>query len=247
MVDYIFLEEYGKSISVLFVEDDKKIAKEMSDLLKDIFLYVNVANDGKEALFQYLKFSRENNKYYDLIITDIQMPNMNGIDFIKNIYKENSFQSVIVLSAHNESEYLMELINLGISQFILKPINYDSFIDVIYKVSKQIYEKSYKENEKNKKVQLSSEIFWDYEKKILYVNENNFKLTKKEFLLFDLLLKNPEKTYTNEEILIYLWKDDESNLDISNLKNLISRLRKKLPSLSIENIYSFGYRINTII
>jgi DNA-binding response OmpR family regulator len=70
-------------------------------------------------------------------------------------------------------------------------------------------------------------------------------LTKKELHLIELLLQVPEKTYTNEEIMFALWNDDFDTIpDIANLKNLISRLRKKLPNLNIENIYGFGYRLN---
>jgi DNA-binding response OmpR family regulator len=248
MIDYVFLEEYGKKISVLFAEDDINISRELGDLLKDIFYYVDVVNNGEDAILKYNSYYKENDKYYDLIITDIQMPKMNGIDLIKNIYQITNTQKIIVLSAHNEPEYLIELLNIGITQFILKPINYDNFLDVIYKISKDIYEHKNKDMKKEKIIKLSMDIKWDTENQQLYVNNELFKLTKKEFLLIELLLKNPEKTYKNEEIMVYLWEDElEKDPDITNLKNLISRLRKKLPNLNIENIYSFGYRINTII
>jgi len=248
MIDYVFLEEYGKKISVLFAEDDINISRELGDLLKDIFYYVDVVNNGEDAILKYNSYYKENDKYYDLIITDIQMPKMNGIDLIKNIYQITNTQKIIVLSAHNEPEYLIELLNIGITQFILKPINYDNFLDVIYKISKDIYEHKNKDMKKEKIIKLSMDIKWDTENQQLYVNNELFKLTKKEFLLIKLLLKNPEKTYKNEEIMVYLWEDElEKDPDITNLKNLISRLRKKLPNLNIENIYSFGYRINTII
>jgi DNA-binding response OmpR family regulator len=248
MIDYVFLEEYGKKISVLFAEDDINISRELGDLLKDIFYYVDVVNNGEDAILKYNSYYKENDKYYDLIITDIQMPKMNGIDLIKNIYQTTNTQKIIVLSAHNEPEYLIELLNIGITQFILKPINYDNFLDVIYKISKDIYEHKNKDMKKEKIIKLSMDIKWDTENQQLYVNNELFKLTKKEFLLIELLLKNPEKTYKNEEIMVYLWEDElEKDPDITNLKNLISRLRKKLPNLNIENIYSFGYRINTII
>jgi DNA-binding response OmpR family regulator len=248
MIDYVFLEEYGKKISVLFAEDDINISRELGDLLKDIFYYVDVVNNGEDAILKYNSYYKENDKYYDLIITDIQMPKMNGIDLIKNIYQITNTQKIIVLSAHNEPEYLIELLNIGITQFILKPINYDNFLDVIYKISKDIYEYKNKDMKKEKIIKLSMDIKWDTENQQLYVNNELFKLTKKEFLLIELLLKNPEKTYKNEEIMVYLWEDElEKDPDITNLKNLISRLRKKLPNLNIENIYSFGYRINTII
>ena len=97
-------------------------------------------------------------------------------------------------------------------------------------------------------IKLSQNLFWDKNVKQLIFNKETFKLTKKEFLLIELLLKIQDKTFTNEEIMDYLWKDDLGVIpDISNLKNLISRLRKKLPNLNIENIYGFGYRLVTII
>jgi YesN/AraC family two-component response regulator len=130
MVDYISLEKYAKDVSILFVEDDKEISKEMELLLQEIFSKIKIAFDGKEALEQYKIFYEENNSYPDIIITDIQMPNMNGIELIKNIYKKNPTQKIIVLSAHNESEYLIELVNLGIYRFILKPMDYNNFLEV---------------------------------------------------------------------------------------------------------------------
>ncbi len=249
MIDYIALEKYGRELSVLFVEDDEGISKEMNFLLGDIFTKVDSGFDGIEGLSKYNQYFQANEKYYDLLITDIRMPNMNGIELIKNIYSINPSQKVIVLSAHNESEYLMELVNIGIAQFILKPIDYNNFLDVIYKVSKMIYEDKLLNNNDKKEISpfinITDELIWNKELKQLFLNNNIFKLTKKELHLIELLLQVPEKTYTNEEIMFALWNDDFDTIpDIANLKNLISRLRKKLPNLNIENIYGFGYRLN---
>ena len=248
MIDYISLEKYAKDISILFVEDDKSIAKEMELLLSEIFVDIKVAYNGIEALEEYNKFYKENNRYFDLIITDIQMPKMNGIELIKHIYKQNPNQKTIVLSAHNESTYLMELVNLGIYRFILKPSNYDNFFEIIFKISKEIYmEKNKNIEEKEIFIKLADDLIWNKELKQLYFNDELFKFTKKEFLLLELLLKTPEKIFVNEEIISYIWKEEfDKNPDISNLKNLISRLRAKIPSLKIENIYGFGYKIVTI-
>lgn len=249
MIDYIALEKYGRELSVLFVEDDEGISKEMNFLLGDIFTKVDSGFDGIEGLSKYNQYFQANEKYYDLLITDIRMPNMNGIELIKNIYSINPSQKVIVLSAHNESEYLMELVNIGIAQFILKPIDYNNFLDVIYKVSKMIYEDKLLNNNDKKEISpfinITDELIWNKELKQLFLNNNIFKLTKKELHLIELLLQVPEKTYTNKEIMFALWNDDFDTIpDIANLKNLISRLRKKLPNLNIENIYGFGYRLN---
>jgi DNA-binding response OmpR family regulator len=247
MIDYVSLEEYAKDVSILFVEDDIQISKEMELFLREVFSKIYIAFDGKEAVNQYFNYYELNNKYPDLIITDIQMPNMNGIDLIKQIYKKNPNQKIIVLSAHNESMYLMELVNLGIYRFVLKPMDYNNFLEIIFKVSKEIFiEKHNNVNEKEILIKLNDNLFWNKELKQLIHNNELFKLTKKEFLLLDLLTKIPEKICVNEEIISYVWDEELDNPDISNLKNLISRLRNKLPLLKIENIYGFGYKIVTI-
>lgn len=244
MLDYVLLEKYSKDISVLLVEDEPKIRNEMLDLLNDIFNNVKSAKDGKDALNKYIEYYEQNNTYFDIVISDIKMPNMNGIELTKHIYKLNKNQALIILSAHNENTYLMELINLGIKQFILKPIDINNFIEVIYKISKEVFLKRNTSNTKeNNQIILNDELYWDKHLSQLIYKEEIIKLTKKEFLLITLLLCVPEKTFTNEEILNHVWSEDDAVVNINNLKNLISRLKRKISILNIENIYSFGYRL----
>ncbi|MDZ7819555.1 MAG: response regulator [Aliarcobacter sp.] len=206
-----------------------------------------MAVDGKDGFEKYLDFYKEHNKYFDLVLSDIKMPNMNGIELIKTIYKENLNQKVLVLSAHNESEYLMQLINLGIRQFILKPLDYNNFLDVVFKINKDIYFEKNKEKTSDL-IKLSDTLIWNKKNQELIDNNKVIKLTKKELILISLLLKYPEKTHNNDEIISLMWADEfDKNPDISNLKNIISRLRKKVPSLNIENIYSFGYKIHILL
>ncbi len=246
MVDYVLLEKYAENMRVLFVEDDEFIRKETHELLCDIFNHVDIAVNGEEGLKQYIGFYNDTKSYYDLVITDIKMPKMDGIDLTKEIYKVYKEQPVIVLSAHSESEYLMELVNIGISQFITKPIEINSFVHTIFNISKDIYIKNNENSEtQSTLVNLTPALIWNKESKKLNRGKEDIKLTKKELLLIDLLLKVTEKTYTVDEIIIHLWKDnDETSPDVKNLKNIISRLRKKIPELDIENVYGFGYKIN---
>jgi len=245
MVDYILLEKYTKNKSVLFVEDDNNIIKETSELLELLFTKVHIAKDGKEGLVKYTEYYKENNSFYDLVISDINMPIMNGIELTKEIYKLNKEQLLIILSAHSESEYLLELVNIGISHFIPKPLNYDSFVHVLYVKLKELNENNNIDIKDSTIFEINNNLTWNKEIKQLFKNDENIKLTKKESLLIDLLLKYCEKTYTIEEIISVLWcNDDEKMPTISNLKNIISRLRKKIPELNLENVYGFGYRIN---
>ena len=246
MVDYILLEEYAKKITVLFVEDDENIRKEVYDLLTGIFPHVNIAVDGEDGFKKYIEYYDANKKYYDLIITDIKMPKLDGIELTRMIYEKYKEQSLLVLSAHSDSKYLIELVNMGIAQFITKPIEINNFVRVIYNISKDIH---FKNNEK-KDVQtnilnLNSNAVWNQELKRLTINEKDIKLSKKEILIIDFLLQVTEKTRTVEELIAYVWEDEKYNSpDVKNLNNIIARLRKKIPEVDIENVYGFGFKIN---
>jgi signal transduction histidine kinase len=142
MVDVKELKTYSVGLKILYVEDDDNLRVKTTQLLNHLFENVTTAENGQIGLDKY----KEDN--YDIVITDINMPVMNGIEMIDNIKKLNELQTIIVTSAHDESEYLLKLIKLGIENFILKPIELDAMLTVIYKISKRIYtDKKVKEQE----------------------------------------------------------------------------------------------------
>ena len=130
-MNYGLLKKYTKNLNILFVEDDTDFRKEFSELLLDIFPKVTSAVDGLHALNKYKEFHETTNSYYDLIISDIKMPNLDGVELIDSIYKIKEDQLVIILSARNEFNYLLPLVNLGIHQFFTKPIDFSSFLEDI--------------------------------------------------------------------------------------------------------------------
>ncbi|RXJ98423.1 hypothetical protein CRU98_10330 [Arcobacter sp. CECT 8986] len=250
MVDYVLLEEYCKNISILFVEDDNNIRKEMKDLLKELFFEddIVIANDGEEGFLKYQEYSKLNNKTFDIVLTDVKMPKMDGLELIKKVYENNPNQIIVVLSGESETHHLISFVNLGISHFLEKPLNYDEFIELIYELTSKIH----KQNSLNEKInfeeiKISENLIWSITTKQLLKDGHSIKLTKKETLLIELLLKTPEKAHSVEEIIPILWEDSfDKEVDIKNLKNIVSRLRKKIPELNIENIYSLGYKINIL-
>lgn len=124
---------WSKGLKLLYVEDDIALREELSILLSDIFDVVDVSENGEEGL---RKISENN---YDLIITDIRMPVMNGIEMIEKLKREGSKLPIVVFSAHNESEYLLKLINLGIDNFVTKPIKSEQVFSVLHKVIESIH------------------------------------------------------------------------------------------------------------
>ena len=121
----------NEDLTVLYVEDSDIVRESTYDMMEEFFTHVDVAEDGAQGLQQYKKFYDEHHTYYDIVFTDINMPNMNGIEMSEEILTENKVQNIVVISAHNESEYLLKLINMGISNFILKPIEIMQFEKVV--------------------------------------------------------------------------------------------------------------------
>ena len=127
------LQQMTSKLSVLFVEDDDIIREDTSDILQSLFKEVHSAADGQEGLEKYLDFYQTNGSHFDLVISDIMMPKMSGIDMAKEIVKQYKDQQFIFISAYQESDYLIKLIEIGVSSFISKPITYDSLRTVLYK------------------------------------------------------------------------------------------------------------------
>jgi len=123
----------GSSLNILYVEDDLAIREQINALLKRIFINVDLAGNGEEAFEMYEK------KSYDLVLTDIEMPKMNGIILSKKIIAKNPQQRILIISAHENIDQLIDLIDIGIDGLILKPVDIGKFIQKInYKV-KEIY------------------------------------------------------------------------------------------------------------
>ena len=126
------LLKMGKSMRILYVEDDEALQQELTLLLSDIFETITLASNGEEGLEAYKKNS------YDLVITDIRMPILDGVGMIEKIRHINPTQSIIVTSAHNEAEYLIKLIHLGVDSFITKPLSSVEIFETLYKSVRHI-------------------------------------------------------------------------------------------------------------
>ncbi len=111
---------------VLYVEDNDDVRKETLDLLGEFFDYIETASNGLEGLEKF------KSKKFDLIITDINMPKMNGIEMVKEIKKIDKKIPIIVITAFSDFKYLMECIRIGVYGYILKPIDINQLMDAIY-------------------------------------------------------------------------------------------------------------------
>lgn len=235
---------HTKKLSILFVEDHDDLRENTREILKTFFHQVDSANNGEEAIKKYKEFYAKESKYYDIILSDIQMPRLNGVEMVESIYNINPEQIVIILSAYDDTKYLLPLINLGIEQFIKKPIDYQDLLKVLLRASKKVTQLGTENNNNNSSalIKLNGSAIFNKETNILQHNGSMVTLTKYEILFLQLLSDNIGKIYSNEDITAYYSSLNES-LDIINVRKLVSKLRKKLPENCIESIYGIGYRI----
>ena len=237
------LVKYTRNLSILFVEDHKDLRQRTVDILESLFDKVDSAENGEVALEAYNTYYNKHSKYYDMVLSDIQMPKLDGVELTKKIYEINPQQSIIIISAFDDAEYLLPLINLRIQRFIKKPINYEEFLNVLSKTAKDIIQTdSPDKKEKSPIVQLGEDFIFDTEKSSLYNKDKIVYLTKYEIIFMQLLCTKVENIFSNDEIVSNYTLLNE-NLDTQNIRKLVSKLRKKLPKDCIESIYGVGYRL----
>lgn len=123
-------------MSVLYVEDDKGVADTIKEVLETLFEKVAWAQHGGEGLKTFVEAEA-----WDLVITDINMPIMNGLEMIEAIKEINEEQDIVIISAHNNVDYLHIALRLGVRGFITKPFIEQQFRSEIYTVCKKIEEK----------------------------------------------------------------------------------------------------------
>ncbi len=223
-------------LSLLLVEDDASLCEELCDFLRDFFEIIDVANNAEDA---YEKFSTAS---YDLVITDIQLPQQNGLTLVEKIKKQKPTQYVIVISAYKDIDYFLKSIDLGIYSFLTKPFNSQHLINTMIKVTTLLQQQHSKANYNI--LELYTDVSYDIKKKELHVKNIVVELTVKEELLLTLLARNVGVPVRNEQIMFEVWQNDVVNE--STLRALVKRLRDKLgyPD-AISNLKNRGYKLHS--
>ena len=142
MIDIKAFQKLSQGFRVLYVEDNFSLQNSMGLYLKKLFLEVVIANDGLDGLEHYRLQS------FDIVITDLSMPRMNGLEMLKEIRKINENQAILIISAHSESEYMFGAIKLAVDGYIIKPVDFAQLNYELYKIVLRLQQS--KENEEYK-------------------------------------------------------------------------------------------------
>ena len=218
---------------ILFVEDEDAIRNNYIRYLKRYFTNVYEAKDGEEAYHIYKE------KKPHILIVDINIPKLNGLDLLEKIRKKDHTTKAIMLTAHSDTNYLLQAAGLKLTKYLIKPISREELKGALNLV---IEELSIFTTLPKKTVQIDMQTYWDYDTTELISNKISVLLTNKERKILTCLFSNLNNTSTYDDLIVEVWYSYEED-KINALKTIIKNLRKKLPKNTIKNIYGLGYKI----
>ncbi len=220
-----------RDISILVAEDELELLESLKEYLEIFFHRVYTASCGEKAYDIYQQ------KRPNIILTDINMPNLDGLDFISKIREEDNETKIIVMSAHSEQDKLLRAIKLHLETYLIKPIKNDDLKKVLVDTVCLI-------RDTEKRIYVSDTVYWDKDTNTLMQNSKVIPLRNKESLLLQLLFSKPNHSFSAEEIFDYIHSDkDGKEFSSHSITSLMKRLRTKIPDEVIHNIYGSGYKV----
>ena len=224
------LKSVDKTIKILYVEDDDIARENGVEYLENYFENIYEASDALTALKLYEKHQP------DIIITDIQMPKLNGLEFVQRIRKTDSKTQVIVISAFSDKDYLLKAIELQLVKYLIKPIKEKELKQALISCMESM------KSDTSNIIALNSEYTFDMFNYTLVKEGLMIKLRTKELDFLVLLLKNKNRYVTYTEIENYVWFDSSMSKDA--LKTLVKNIKTKIPKELILNLSGTGYKID---
>jgi len=218
-------------ISILIAEDDAQLRQLYVEYLLLFFDTVYEAEDGKKALNLYKE------KTPDIIISDINMPKLDGFALIEEIRKKDQQTPIVILSAYADQDILLQAIKLHLFEYMVKPVESQELKELILSVIQNIYlEREY--------VHLSEGYKWHKNKHYLYKENNKIKLQESEKRLLEILIHHLNSNVSTETLYQYVFSDmPEKEYSSHAITSLIKRVRKKLPADTIQTNYGNGYTL----
>jgi DNA-binding response OmpR family regulator len=220
---------------LLIVEDEEKLAKALKKGLEVRGYAVDWLADSEKALSRILLYRNE----YDLILLDLMLPGIDGATITERVRKENVTTPIIILTARNETEHKVDLLNKGADDYIVKPFSFEELLARINSVLRRPVSAQ--------AVQLKvGELEMDTATRVVRVEGEEVPLTLKEFSLLECFMREPDVVLTREKLFDHVW--DFNTLSWSNvldvhMKNLRHKLGNERIHPHFETVRGVGYRL----
>lgn len=225
---------------LLLVDDEIEITEINKRYLEQAGYAVEVAYDGKSALEKFQKNS------FDLIITDIMMPKMDGYNFISEVQYKTPEQAFLFISAKTTEQDKIYALSIGADDYIVKPFSPRELVLRVRNILKR-FKKDYVDSDE---VTLG-DLKMNYNTRSVKVNNVELEITVKSFELLWLFVKNPERVFSKTELYEKIWQEDYVE-DANTLNVHIHSLRQDLAKYStsktpsIKTVWGLGYKIERV-
>lgn len=223
-------------MKILIVEDEKILNNTINKSLKDAGYEVESAFDGFDAM-EIIEIES-----YDLIVLDLNLPNMDGMEILKNLRKEDVETKVLILSARSQIQDKVEGLDAGANDFLQKPFHLDELKARVRSLTRRNFIQNNTELSFDK-------IKFDSKNRTIFIDDKELKLTRKESGILEYLLLNQGRPVSQEELIDHVW-DSSVDLLSNSIRVHISALRKKLKQElgydPIENRIGIGYLLRKI-
>jgi DNA-binding response OmpR family regulator len=217
---------------LLFVEDEKAIRDNYVSYLKKHFNNVYEAEDGEQAYTLYKE------KKPHLMIVDINIPKMNGLELVKKIREDDRTTKIIILTAHTDTEYLLSATELMLTKYLVKPITRATLKEALSTALDELVNFNI---HSNTIMHLKENYTYSLENGELLHDGKLRELTNLETKMLKMFFSNLNVILSYDEIIYELWDSYDEN-KINSIKTIIKQLRQKLPKNSINNVFGVGYK-----
>jgi len=210
---------YNINMKVLLVEDEAKVANFISKGLQEEGYNVEVAYDGKKGLELLKEFN------YDIVLLDLMIPEVDGLQLLKNIRSWGIHTPVLIITAKSSKEDVVKGLDMGSDDYLTKPFSFEELLARV----RALLRRSRKAD--THILEYKDIILNPYNRR-LNIASKDVELTEKEFLIMEFMLKNSERALTRKEIAEYVWQNQGDSTNIVDV--YVNFLRKKIESLSVK-------------
>jgi len=216
-------------MKILIVEDESALRKALAKGFQKSGYTIDTAEDGEEALEFY--FSNQ----YNLVILDLNLPKLDGLDVLREIRKENKEIPVLILSARNEVNDKINGLDMGANDYLAKPFHFDE----LEARARALLRRGFKTA---LSVIACENVKLDTAMKKVFCDDTEVSFTKKEYGILEYLMLNKGRTISGEELIDAVWESDADSFT-NAFKVHINAMRKKLPNDFIKNAKGQGYYV----